>query len=77
MSVRTGTGGLEDIIDIEKAWFTADEVAKLLHTTADTLRKAARQNPAALGFPVCVLGSSIRIPRDGFLFWMQYGSPKV
>lgn len=75
--VKTGYGDLSQIESVEEAWLDTDEVAKFLNTTPNTLRKQARQDPRSLGFPVCILGSSIRIPKDGFLFWMRHGYAAV
>lgn len=77
MSVKTGTGNLSDIMAVPAAWLTAEEAAQVIGCSAQSLRTQARQDPSKLGFPVNVIGTVVRIPRDGFLFWMSYGHPKV
>ena len=77
MGVRTGTGDLSSIEKIESAWLSADQVAAFLGTSAQTLRSQAMENAVQLGFPVCVLGHSIWIPKDGFIFWCKYGTVRA
>ena len=73
MAVKTGTGDLSGIESVDVAWMTADEVAAILGTTPTTLRKTALEDINRLGFPCCIIGHSLRIPRDGFYFWCKYG----
>lgn len=76
MAVKTGRGDLSQIEQIEKAWLSVDEVSQVLGCNPDSIRTQARQDPMALGFPVCIIGHTTKIPKDGFLFWMRYGYPK-
>jgi hypothetical protein len=77
VSVRTGTGDLSKIEPFPEAFMDVEEVAKILNAHPQSIREQARNNPVALGFPVCVCGTRVRIPREGFWFWMRYGAPKV
>lgn len=36
-----------------------------------SLTLQAREDPAALGFPVCVMGTRVLIPRRPFLAWID------
>jgi hypothetical protein len=76
-TVRAGVGDLSSIEKIEEAWLTAKQVAEFLGTTEQTLRAQAFQDPVALGFPVCVIGHSIKIPKEGFVFWCKHGTVRA
>lgn len=76
MGIKTGRGDLSLIDQIPEAWLTPEEAARIIGCNPASLRQQARQDPAALGFPVCVIGTTTRIPKDGFLFWMKYGYPR-
>lgn len=77
MSIKTGKGDLSAIENIEEAWLLPETVAEFMGCNPNTLRAQARQDPSMLGFPVCVMGSRVKIPKDGFIFWYRYGYPKV
>lgn len=59
--------------EVTSEWLTPEEVSKVIGCNPQSLRVQARQNPSQLGFPVCVMGSTVRIPKDGFLFWCRFG----
>lgn len=52
-----------------KDFLTPAEVAPALGCDPQTLRVWARKKPEWLGFPVSVIGSRVKIPREGFLRW--------
>lgn len=54
-----------------KAMLTPAEVAPVLGCHPYAINVQARENPAALGFPVCVIGRRVKIPRVAFLNWMD------
>lgn len=43
------------------------DIAPILKADPLYLRETARQAPEALGFPVCVVGRRVKIPRVPFL----------
>lgn len=45
----------------------AKDIAPVLHADAHSIRLQAREDPAALGFPVICIGTRLLVPREGFL----------
>lgn len=61
---------LDEIKAIDRDWLLASEVAPILGTDPHSIRVAARVAPGRLGFPVCIIGSRVRIPKKPFIeFW--------
>ncbi len=48
-------------------WLNVADIAPLLESDPDAIRCQAKEDPAKLGFPVCVIGSRVKIPRRAFL----------
>lgn len=48
------------------------DVAPILGCDPQWIRDTARENPDALGFPVLVVGSRVKIPRIPFLRYLGY-----
>lgn len=67
----------EEMLVSDKAFLLTEDVAELLGCKAHSINVQAQQDPAKLGFPVCVTGSRVRIPRLGFLHWMTYGITRL
>lgn len=68
---------LEDIEAYPKPFLTADQVAQFLECNPQNIRSQAQADATLLGFPVIVMGSSVRIPRLGFCSYIRYGRPVV
>ncbi len=68
---------MRDIEQYTGEFLPTEMVAGFMGTTAQSLRQQARTNARGLGFPVSILGSSIKIPRRGFLFWVLHGHATV
>ena len=68
---------IREIEALDSDFLTVEQVAQVLGSGPQFVRVQARDNPDALGFPICVQGSRIKIPREGFLFWAKYGRPVV
>lgn len=64
---------LTDIEGLDKEFLTAAEVAPVMGMDAQYLRSQAQSDRTKLGFPVIVIGSRVRIPKEGFLFFCRYG----
>lgn len=61
---------LDDLKRVDRDWLLAREVAPILGTDPHSIRVAARVAPGRLGFPVCIIGSRVRIPKRPFVeFW--------
>ena len=67
----------QELLDSDKAFLLTEDVAELLGCKEYSINVQAQQDPAKLGFPVCVTGSRVRIPRLGFLHWMTYGVTRL
>lgn len=62
---------LEEIENCGKDMLIPADVSKYLGCHPYTISKTAQQTPELLGFPVCVMGSRTRIPREGFVRWAR------
>lgn len=50
---------------------TPKDVAKVLGCDAQTIRVQANRCPERLGFPVSIIGTRVRIPKEAFLRFMK------
>ena len=66
---------LEEIEACPKAMLVPTDVAGYLGCEAYSINRAAKDAPGLLGFPITVMGSRVRIPKDGFVRWAR-GLPK-
>ena len=62
---------LEDIKAIDREYLIPREVAAVLGCAQYGINVAARQCPESLGFPVCMVGSRVKIPKRAFIRWME------
>ena len=58
---------VEEMQNSPNRWLRPADVAEVLETDANTIRRQAQTNPELLGFPVVVLCSRVKILRKGFL----------
>lgn len=58
---------IDEIKASDRAFLIPTDIAGILGCNAHLIRLEARSNPAALGFPVVVVGTRTRIPRKPFL----------
>lgn len=61
---------LNEIKSLDREYLTPAEVASVLGCDPQGIRVFAKQNPQGLGFPTCVVGSRVKIPRRPFLRFM-------
>lgn len=66
---------LQEIEACPKAILVPTDVAGYLGCEAYSINIAARTAPELLGFPISMMGSRVRIPKEGFLRWAR-GLPK-
>lgn len=64
---------LDDIKRMDREFLPPSVVAHVVGCDPQSIRIQARENPAALGFPVSVQGTRTRIPRRAFVRWMEGG----
>jgi hypothetical protein len=62
---------LDEIRNSTKEVLTPAEVAEVLGCDAQDIRLTARLHPERLGFNVAVIGTRTKIPRLGFLNWLE------
>ena len=62
---------LEEIKAIDREWLTPAEVGAVIGADPQGIRTWARQKPEALGFSVIVLPHRVKIPKSGFIRYME------
>ena len=62
---------INEIRESDKPFLTPAEVAEAMGVDPQSIRVAARKNPDLLGFPVSVIGTRTRIPREAFIGWFE------
>ena len=68
---------LDELETYPQQTLTAEQVAQFLGCSVQSIRSQAQIDAGALGFPVILYGSTIRIPRLGFIYFMRYGRTSV
>ena len=58
---------IDQIRESDKTMLTPADVADVLKCDPQSIRTMAKQKPNLLGFPVCVIGSRVRVPKMAFL----------
>ena len=61
---------LADLSSIDRDFLKPEEVAQILHCRVQHLRVAAHCYPEQLGFPVCIIGRRVKIPKKPFISFM-------
>ena len=64
---------LEELRNYPRDWLTCEQVAPVLGADKMTIHDQAVTDPAALGFPVIVVKSRVKIPRLPFIRFMTEG----
>lgn len=62
---------LQEVKDCQKEMLVPVDVAGLLGCKPYNINLQAQKDPKALGFPVVVIGTRVRIPRLGFVRFME------
>lgn len=65
---------LEEMRQSRQMMLTPRDVAEVIGCDPYAINVQARADAGKLGFPVCVTGTRVRIPRMGFLHWMEFGN---
>ena len=58
-------------------FLTPEQASEVLGCKPYAINVQAKDNPAMLGFPVCVIGNRVKIPRRAFLRWAGYEEVKA
>lgn len=59
-----------EIKAMQRTYLTMNDIGTLIGIRPDNLLWQARQDPSRLGFPVCVAGDTVRVPKGAFLDWL-------
>lgn len=62
---------LDDVKAIDREYLIPREVAAVLGTNDQSIRVWARQCPEGLGFPTICIGNRVKIPKAGFIAYMD------
>lgn len=62
---------LNEIKQSDKVMLTPDEVSDVLGCNGYAINLQCKEDPRKLGFPVCVLGTRVKIPRVAFVKWLE------
>lgn len=62
---------LNDLESMNKNMLTPKEASEFLHCNPYFITQQARKDPKVLGFPVVIIGSRTRIPREAFIRFMK------
>lgn len=64
---------LEEIKRSDKVFLGPADIAPVLDCNPQSVRVAAREHPDRMGFPVCVIGNRVKIPRLPFIQFIERG----
>ena len=67
----------QEIKDSTAEFLTPEEIAETIGCKPYSINVQANADPSKLGFPVSIIGTRVRIPRLGFLHWVQFGNSPV
>ena len=62
---------MDEILATDKVMLSASDIAEVLGSDPMTIRLMARLDPDRVGFPFTFVGNRMKIPRAGFLRWMN------
>lgn len=63
---------LQEIEICPKTMLTAADIAPFLKCDPYNINVQAHEDPSMLGFPVIVIGTRVKIPREGFVNFCRY-----
>lgn len=62
---------LDELKALDKPILVPKDVAPFMGCDPYSITLQARANPEKLGFPVCVIGTRTKIPKDAFIRWYE------
>jgi len=62
---------LEEVKMSDKLMLVPADIAPLIGCSAYAINLQAKDDPSKLGFPCSLIGTRVRIPRAGFIAWME------
>lgn len=69
---KPGFYTLDAIKACDREFLTPGDIAPFLQCDQYSINLQAQADPKKLGFPVCVMGTRVRIPRTGFIRWYEW-----
>ena len=63
----------EDLENYPHEFLPVTMVAEFMGCAPQSIRSQAQVDAGALGFPCCLMNSTIRIPRRGYINWLTHG----
>ncbi|MBR3741447.1 MAG: hypothetical protein IKN04_13520 [Clostridia bacterium] len=67
----------QEIQASSKDFLTPEDVREVVGCMPYSINIQAKEAPEKLGFPVCMMGKTVRIPRMAFIHWMLYGNAPI
>lgn len=67
---------LQEIEAIPREVLLASEIAGYLNSNPQDIRVQAQADPKKLGFPVVIIGSRVKIPKQAFIAFMKGFDPR-
>ena len=68
---------LNEIKGSSAEFLTPAQVAGVIGCAPYAINVQAKADASKLGFPVCVMGRRVRIPRRAFVAWLEGGNAKA
>lgn len=65
---------LETLRSDTREFITPADIAPILGCKPYSINMQAKADASKLGFPVCMMGTNVRIPRRAFLRWTELGN---
>lgn len=67
----------QELLNSDKIMLVPEDVTDVLGCKPYSINVQAQADPKKLGFPVCVLGRRIKIPRKAFIEWLEHAYSQV
>lgn len=74
---KKGFRSLDEIERCGKNFLSPEDVAPFLECNPYSINLQAKDDPTLLGFPVIVMGSRVKIPREGFVRFCRWARPEA
>lgn len=62
---------LNEMKESTKTMLSPTDVAEVLGCAPYSINVQVKQDPTRLGFPVALIGTRVKIPREAFIRWME------
>ena len=69
---RRGFRNIQELKESDKDLLCPEDLSQILGCDPYNINLQAYQDPSKLGFPVCVMGNRVKIPKAGFIRWYEW-----